>query len=129
MFDTLLKALEPHLTEILSGILIWLFGLLVLAVRQLSRKATEMIGRHLGLEAERIWRETLHRALQSGVLATEGESDEPLRIEKVIGYALRSSPDAIAGLNPREDVLRDLARAKIREVGTSARPAAKGNAR
>jgi len=129
MIDTLLKALEPHLTEILSGILIWLFGLFVIAVRQLSRKATDMIGRHLGLEAERIWRETLHRALQSGVLATEGVTDDQVRVEKVIHYAMRSSPDAIEGLKPPEDVLRDLARAKIREVGTSARTAARSGAR
>jgi hypothetical protein len=129
MIDTLLMALEPHLIEILSGILIWLFGLFVVAVRQLSRKATEMIGRHLGLEAERIWRETLHRALQSGVLATEGVADEQLRIEQVIRYALRSSPDAIRELDPPDDLLRDLARAKIREVEGSPRPAARSRAR
>lgn len=129
MFDTLLKALEPHLTEILSGILIWLFGLFVIAVRQLSRKATDMIGRHLGLEAERIWQGTLHRALQSGVLSTDEVADEQLRIEKIIRYALRSSPDAIRELDPPDDLLRDLARAKIREVEGSSRPAARSRAR
>lgn len=116
MFDTLLTAIEPHLTEILTGILIWLFGLFVMAIRSLGRLVTEMIGHHLGLQAQRIWRETLHRALQSGVLATSHVADQEERIDDILRYAWRSSPDALRSLAPDGQVLRDLARAKLREV-------------
>lgn len=126
MFDQILTAIEPHLTEVLTGIMVWLLGLFVVAVRKLGRILTDAIGEYLGLEAQRIWRETLHRALQSGVLATAGIDDEEERIDGVLDYAWRSSPEAIRSLGPTSDVLRDLAKAKIREVGGGADRAAGG---
>jgi hypothetical protein len=130
MLDQLLTAIEPHLTEILTGIMVWLLSLFVLAVRRVGRALTEAIGEHFGLQAQRIWQDTLHRALRSGVLATDGNvADEEERIDEIIDYAWRSSPEHISALGPTEDVLRALAKAKIREVGAELARAGAGAAR
>jgi hypothetical protein len=129
MFDQLLTAIAPHLTEILTGIMVWLLSLFVLAVRRIGRAVTEAIGEHLGLQAQRIWQDTLHRALKSGVLATDGMEDEEERIDEIVHYALRSSPEHIGALAPKDDVLRALAKAKIREVGAELASARGGAAR
>ena len=117
MFDTILTALEPRLTEALAGLLVLLFGVVASMVKRAFASVPDLLRQHLGAQAEKIWREALHRALTSGVLATAGVSDEGARIDGILDYAWRSSPDALAALAAgKPDVLRDLARAKIREV-------------
>jgi hypothetical protein len=117
MFDSLLTALEPRLTEALAGLLVLLFGIMASMVKRAFAGVPDLIRQHLGVQAEKIWREAMHRALTSGVLATEGIAEEDARIEGILDYAFRSSPESIARLGPSPDVLRDLARAKLREVG------------
>lgn len=117
MIDHLLTALAPHLTEILTAILIGIFGLIAAAVRRMIDGIGPRIGQLLGLQAERIWREALHSALESGaermLLST---LDTDARVEAVVDYARRSVPEAIANLSPGPGVLADLARAKLAAI-------------
>ena len=104
MFDTLLAALQPYLAETLALIFTGLLGIITAAVRK-----------YLGLQAEAILRDALHRALTTGV--TQATSSAPDTIaEQAVEYARRSVPDAIKRLGASPDVLIDLARAKIREA-------------
>ena len=123
MFDSILTALEPRLTEALAGLLVLLFGVVASMVKRAFAGVPDLIRRHLGAQAEKIWREALHRALTSGVLSTDGITDETARLDAILNYAHRSSPDASAALGASPDVLRQLAKAKLREVGaTPVRP-------
>jgi hypothetical protein len=117
MIDSLLTALEPRLTEALAGLLVILFGVVASMVRRAFEGVPGLIRQHLGAQAEKIWREALHRALASGVLSTDGISDEAARLDAILNYAHRSSPDAIAALGASPDVMRQLAKAKLREIG------------
>ena len=117
MFDSLLTALEPRLTEALAGLLVLLFGVVASMVKRAFAGVPDLIRQHLGAQAEKIWRDALHRALTSGVLHTANIVDEDERVDGILDYAFRSSPHSIARLGPSPDVLRDLAKAKIREVG------------
>lgn len=104
MFDTILTALGPHLAELLGFALLALFGLIAQALR-----------RTLGLQAEAIWRDALHSALESGAMRADTALTAQA-VEQAVDYARRSVPDAIRNLGATDDVLRDLAGAKVRKV-------------
>lgn len=99
--ETILKFFEPHLIEILAGVLTLIGTLVGLAVRRV-----------LGLQAEELLRKALHSALTTGAL--QASSTDPNKVaEQAVQYAQKSVPEAIKRLNPRNDVLYKLARAKV----------------
>jgi hypothetical protein len=108
MFDTILTTFEPHIVGLVSLVLTTIFALVGRALMRV-----------LGLQAERIWREALHSAIDSGALQVDatgaGGSLEDL-VPQVVDYARRSVPDAIEALGARPDVLVGLARAKIQKL-------------
>lgn len=101
--DAFLTALMPHLLELLAAILAVIIGWLAAQARACWRNETEA---------------RLHKALHSasltGVLrAVELNSDCDTIADELLGYARRSVPDAIHALGTPDNVLRQLAEAKI----------------
>lgn len=70
-----------------------------------------------GIEIEKGLREGLHSAAMSGVRAalSRGLSGTELN-DAVIDHVIKSTPDAIARLNPARDVLETIIEGKLKEV-------------
>ncbi len=104
--EDLIKALEPHLMEIL--------GLVVTAVIGWAATAAR---KRWGIEIEAKHREALQSAVLTGArLAMQRQMTASKAVELILGYVEASVPDALRALRPREDVLSNLARAKLQEV-------------
>lgn len=98
--------LLPTLLQIIAAIL----GLVLLRVADVARA-------RWGIEIEARHREALQSALMSGISAalSRGLTGDAA-IQSALVYARRSVPDAMAKLQPKEAVLRDLAAAKLHQA-------------
>ena len=103
MFDTLIGTLSPQISDLLALALLAIFGLIAQTVRSIG-----------GLQAEKIWREALHSALETGAARSDGPQEA--RVTQAVEYARRTVPDAIRKLKPTNVVLSDLALSKVRKV-------------
>lgn len=107
MLNQLLAAIEPILAEILGVVFLAMIGSMFAAVKRL-----------FGAQVEQALRGALHSALDTGAQRQIGAAGhmEPAA-EAVVDYVRRSVPDAVRKLGATDDVLRDLARAKLRKFG------------
>lgn len=106
ILTALVQALLPHALEILGAVLTVLIGW-----------AADTARRRWGIQIEQAHREALHSAVMTGVkLALQRGMSGPQAAELAVGYARASVPDAIAALGARDDVLANLARAKMGEA-------------
>ena len=98
--------LLPTLLQIIAAIL----GLVLLRVADVARA-------RWGIEIEARHREALQSALMSGISAALSRGlTGSAAIQAGIAYARESVPDAMAKLQPKETVLRDLAAAKLHQA-------------
>ncbi|MGH1579088.1 hypothetical protein [Planktotalea sp.] len=113
--QNLLTAVQPFLVEGLATILVAVFTWLSASIKgHLSDRSA-----HLVLQSEAIFREALHRALETGAaqISEATATSTPQKIEAVVRYVNKSVPDAVVGLKAQRDVLEDLARSKLRQFG------------
>jgi len=103
---TIIAAVAPQLLTAVGALLAVLIGW-----------AADTARRRWGIQIEQAHREALHSAIMTGVkLALQRGMSGPQAAELAVGYARASVPDAIAALGARDDVLANLARAKIGDV-------------
>ena len=106
MLEEIFEALLPLVLEAVSVLLALLLGWLAVQLR-----------RRYGIQIEAAHRDALHTALMSGVSrAIELGLDRRAIADEALAYAKRSVPDAIAALRAEDDLLRDLAVAKLGEL-------------
>ena len=106
MVVEVVEALLPLVFEAVSILLALLLGWLAIQLR-----------RRYGIQIEAVHRDALHTALMSGVSrAMELGWDRRAIADEALAYAKRSVPDAIASLRAEDDLLRDLAVAKLGEL-------------
>ena len=104
--NTVIAAIAPQLLTAIGALLTVLIGW-----------AADTARRRWGIQIEQAHREALHSAIMTGVkLALQRGMSGPQAAELAVGYARASVPDAIAALGARDDVLANLARAKIGDV-------------
>lgn len=104
--NTVIAAIAPQILTAIGALLTVLIGW-----------AADTARRRWGIQIEQAHREALHSAIMTGVkLALQRGMSGPQAAELAVGYARASVPDAIAALGARDDVLANLARAKIRDV-------------
>jgi hypothetical protein len=100
-FETITPALVSFMAVAIPALLAWITAI----VRGWANK-----------QAEKNDRQALHMALETGALAAEqkyGETgDKMAKAAFAADYVKKSVPDAIANLNPPDDVLVKLAMAK-----------------
>jgi hypothetical protein len=104
MFDQLTTAFTPILTELLGYGVLLILGYIGLLIRK-----------YLGAKAEAVWREALHSALKNGALQSQGIDPDVVALD-AMHYAQKSVPDAIRKLKAPDDVLLQLALAKVNEM-------------
>ena len=101
--NTVIAAIAPQLLTAIGALLTVLIGW-----------AADTARRRWGIQIEQAHREALHSAIMTGVkLALQRGMSGPQAAELAVGYARASVPDAIAALGARDDVLANLARAKM----------------
>ena len=106
MLNEILEALSPLLLAAVAALLTLFLGWL-----------TVTFHRQFGTEIEAKHREALHSAMMMGVSrATELDGDPNAITREALAYAKRSVADAIRALGANDDILWDLAEAKIRQV-------------
>lgn len=104
--NTVIAAIAPQLLTAVGALLTVLIGW-----------AADTARRRWGIQIEQAHREALHSAIMTGVkLALQRGMSGPQAAELAVGYARASVPDAIAALGARDDVLANLARAKMGEA-------------
>lgn len=104
--NTVIAAIAPQLLTAIGALLTVLIGW-----------AADTARRRWGIQIEQAHREALHSAIMTGVkLALQRGMSGPQAAELAVGYARASVPDAIAALGARDDVLANLARAKMGDV-------------
>ena len=104
--NTVIAAIAPQILTAIGALLTVLIGW-----------AADTARRRWGIQIEQAHREALHSAIMTGVkLALQRGMSGPQAAELAVGYARASVPDAIAALGARDDVLANLARAKIGDV-------------
>ena len=106
IINTLAVALAPHLLEVVAGLLSAVIGWAAMAAK-----------RKWGLDVEARHREALHSALMTGARMALDRAISPHgAADLAVGYAEVSVPDAIKALRPTQEVLINLARAKVAEA-------------
>jgi hypothetical protein len=91
--------------------------LVSLGVLGLVGFGANLLKKKTGMEIEQKYRDSLHMALTTGILAAlqRGLSGHAA-IEAAVGYARMSVPGAIQKLGPTEQVLANLATAKLQQA-------------
>jgi hypothetical protein len=106
-FETITPALVSFMAVAIPALLAWITAI----VRSWAAK-----------QAEKNDREALHSALETGVAAAEQKyglaGDKMAKAAFAADYVRKSVPDAIANLNPPDDVLAKLAMAKREQLET-----------
>ncbi len=97
MLDQVLTIIQPAIVEILAAIIAAAFAMASLAIR-----------RYAGAKAESAWRDAVHRAMQSGVSVSDGQTAAEIA-KDAVEYVKRSVPGALSSLGAKPDVLADLA--------------------
>ncbi|GGW23921.1 hypothetical protein GCM10011452_09090 [Gemmobacter lanyuensis] len=104
--NTVIAAIAPQLLTAIGALLTVLIGW-----------AADTARRRWGIQIEQAHREALHSAIMTGIkLALQRGMSGPQAAELAVGYARASVPDAIAALGARDDVLANLARAKMGDM-------------
>ena len=104
--NTVIAAIAPQILTAVGALLTVLIGW-----------AADTARRKWGIQIEQAHREALHSAIMTGVkLALQRGMSGPQAAELAVGYARASVPDAIAALGARDDVLANLARAKLQDA-------------
>lgn len=107
---------QSVLIEILAPLVVVIFGIVgSIALGYAKRK--------WGIEIEAKHREAMHQALETGARAVAARyglgptgTITTAAINEVIEYAKRSTPDAMAKLNPPQSVATNLATAALQRV-------------
>lgn len=102
--DELLIALTPHLLEMIAAVATFILGWLANWTR--ARWSIEIEARH---------REALHSALMTGVrhALARGLREQDAVAKATVDYVRVSVPDALAALRPRQQLLIEMAEAKL----------------
>jgi hypothetical protein len=109
LINEMMKALEPVINDVLAPLLVALLG-------TLGAMLLTSVRRYFGLKAEQLMREALNRALETGVKQSTTSIEAKIQ-EQAVAYAKRSVPDAIKGLQARDSVMMDKAKAIIKGQG------------
>lgn len=108
--QTIIAAAAPHILEIVSLVLAALLAWVANTAR-----------RKFGIDIEARHREALHQALMTGArLAMDRHLTGTHARELVTAYVRRSVPDALSALRPGDDLLNNLADAKLQDALTVA---------
>ncbi len=109
-----MNSLLSELSATVTPALVALFGTVLTII---INRASAVARQRWGVEVESRHREALHSAIMSGIQAAllRGAKRDTA-IQAGIKHAMSSVPDAISALAPKEDVLRSIAEAKLREV-------------
>lgn len=94
----------PFVAVVLTGAILW---------------AATRFTAWTGIQIEAKHREALHSALMTGVrmaLSKFGPGAQQIVIKEAVAYAYTSVPGALKKLNPPDQVLGDIAQAKLEEV-------------
>ena len=103
----------PMLTDFLT----WFFTILFAVAGALFANAQRAIKAKTGLDIEAMARESLHKALETGVTAAYSPDTTPGQIvADAISHAKASAPDAIRKLGAPDGVLVNIARAKLQNL-------------
>lgn len=106
MLHEIWEALAPNLIDAIMSLVALATGYGVLLVR-----------RWTGIQIEARYREALHQAIRTGVVAAlEGKLRGDALVDTVRRYVAQSVPDALRHLAPGEGVLATLIRAKAAEA-------------
>lgn len=101
--ETMLEAALPQLMQIVGIVLMGIIGWAATAAKA-----------KWGIDIEAKNRIALHSALMTGVMAALGRGATTQEaVEAALDYVIKSVPDALTALKPPQDVLRDLATAKV----------------
>ena len=104
--ETILEAALPQLIQIVGIVLMAVIGWAATAAKA-----------KWGIDIEAKNRVALHSALMTGVMAALGRGATTQEaVEAALDYVVQSVPDALATLKPSQDILRDLATAKVQEA-------------
>lgn len=122
---------EPLVANLLVVTLTALLGSLAIAVPILIRRgvnsAVAYFESKTGIDLEKKWQDDLHRAMTSGALAAIEKvkagliaDTQEAKVSVILDHVGRSVLDALDGLKPSQEVLVNLALAKLLTVETGA---------
>lgn len=99
-------AILPTILQAIAGVL----GLLLI-------RAANVASTRWGIEIEARHREALHSAIMSGIRAalSRGSTGQDA-VAAALAYVQESVPDALAALKPSQEVLTNLAKARLLEA-------------
>lgn len=109
--------MKDILTAMLAAAMPQILQIIGVLVSILATLAVRKLGQLLNLQIEAKHRDTLHRAITTGLMsALSAGFDNRAALAAAVEYAKVSTPDAIKTLRPKEAVLLDIANAKLRDL-------------
>lgn len=109
--------MKDILTAMLAAAMPQILQIIGVLVSILATLAVRKLGQLLNLQIEAKHRDTLHRAITTGLMsALSAGMDQRSALTAAVSYARTSSPDAVRQLRAKEPVLLDIANAKLRDL-------------
>lgn len=109
--------LSAVLGPLVSEILVWLLTAIFAVAGTYFATAQRAIKVKTGLDIEALARESLHKALETGVTAAYSPDASPGQIvADAISHAKASAPDAIKKLGAPDGILMNIAKSKLQKL-------------